>query len=378
MTSSAHDRMLADRYEIAELLGTGGVAEVRRARDTRLHRDVAVKLFRAGSELSHERRFANEVKTLAALSHPGLVRVHDAGTADGAPFVVLQLIDGPTLRERLTDGPLAVDDVRHLGTQLANALAYVHARDVVHRDIKPSNILLDRHGNAHLADFGLARLIGSTRLTRTDQVVGTAAYLAPEQVRGDEFGQAVDIYALGLVLLECLTGHREYEGSEIEAAVARLHRQPFIPEGLPPDLERLLMLMTSLSARRRPSAAECARVLRDPDRPITHVVPPARPRRTTRLLAASAAATVMAAAGVAFAVLSPSPPSESAPAQTTTAPPPASTTDAPAPTTDSPRTQTPAPVLVAEVSPHHEEPAKKPEHGKPAPPAKGKGHPGKG
>ncbi|WP_329791122.1 serine/threonine-protein kinase [Lentzea sp. DG1S-22] len=378
MTSSAHDRRLADRYEIAELLGTGGVAEVRRARDTRLHRDVAVKLFRAGSELSQERRFANEVKTLAALSHPGLVRVHDAGTADGAPFVVLQLIDGPTLRERLADGPLAVDDVRHLGAQLANALAYVHARDVVHRDIKPSNILLDRHGNAHLADFGLARLIGSTRLTRTDQVVGTAAYLAPEQVRGDEFGQPVDIYALGLVLLECLTGHREYEGSEIEAAVARLHRQPFIPEGLPPDFERLLMLMTSLSPRRRPSAAECARVLRDPDRPITHVLPPARPRRTTRVLAASAAATVMAAAGVAFAVLSPSPPGESAPAQTTTAPPPTSTTAAPAPATASPRTQTPAPVLVAEVSPHREEPAKKPAHDKPVPPAKGKGHPGKG
>ncbi len=316
MSVSAHERLLADRYELDDLLGSGGMAEVRRAWDTRLHRHVAVKLFRAGSDVNDEARFDNEIKTLAALSHPGLVQVHDAGTTAGTPFVVLQMVEGQTLFQRIANGPLEVDEVRRLGAELADALAYVHAKGVVHRDIKPSNILLDHDGNAHLADFGLATLVDATRLTRPDQLVGTAAYLSPEQVRGEELTCAVDVYALGLVLLECLTGRREYRGSEVEAAVARLHRRPDIPRELPADLRRLLTLMTSLSFRRRPTAAECARALRHVG--STKVALPPQSQRPVRMLvAAGAFALVATTAGVTAALNSSSAPAESAPPATT-------------------------------------------------------------
>jgi eukaryotic-like serine/threonine-protein kinase len=253
--------LLAGRYRLDKLIGTGGMGDVHRAWDTRLSRFVAVKLFRSTLDPTAARRFDSEVQTLAGLSHPALVSVYDAGTSETTPFVVLQLVEGRTLHDRIGDGPLTPEQVRELGARLADALAYVHTHDVVHRDIKPSNILLDTEDTAYLADFGLARLTGATRLTSTGELMGTAAYLAPEQVRGKHLGHPVDIYALGLVLLECLTGYREYEGSEVESAVARLHRQPDIPRTLPADLVRLLTRMTALSPWRRPTALHCARVL---------------------------------------------------------------------------------------------------------------------
>ncbi|HEX6347125.1 serine/threonine-protein kinase [Umezawaea sp.] len=263
MSLPTRGELLADRYRLEGLLGTGGMGDVHRAWDTRLRRFVAVKLFRAALDATLVRRFDSEVKTLAALSHPGLVSVYDAGTDGDAPFLVLQLVDGRTLHNRVGDGPLSPDEVRVIGAALADALAYVHAHDVVHRDVKPSNILLDADDNAYLADFGLARLTGATRLTSTGELMGTAAYLAPEQVRGKNLGFPVDVYALGLVLLECLTGYREYEGTEVEAAIARLHRPPDIPGELPADLVRLLTRMTALTPHRRPTALQCARALRN-------------------------------------------------------------------------------------------------------------------
>ena len=212
-------RLLANRYRVGELLGSGGMAEVRRGRDTLLARDVAIKLFQPGHDPADAQRFDNEIRTLARLSHPGLVAVYDADPDGETPYMVLELVEGRTLRGRLADGPMSVEDVRRLGAALADALAHVHAHGFVHRDVKPSNILLGADDVPRLADFGLARLTDSARLTRADQVVGTAAYLAPEQVRGAEITPAVDVYALGLVLLECLTGRREYEGAEIEGEV---------------------------------------------------------------------------------------------------------------------------------------------------------------
>ncbi|RDI34428.1 serine/threonine-protein kinase [Lentzea flaviverrucosa] len=350
MSVSAQDRLLSGRYEVGELLGAGGMADVYRAWDTRLRRHVAVKLFRPGSDTADDKRFENEIRTLASLSHPGLVHVHDAATDDDSPFVVLQLVEGRTLRDRIVDGPLPVEEGRRLGAELADALAYVHAHGVVHRDIKPSNVLLDHHDRPHLADFGLARLIGATRLTRADQLVGTAAYLAPEQVRGEEIHHAVDIYALGLVLLECLTGQREYQGSEIEAAVARLHRQPAIPDELPEDLRRLLTLMTSLSPRRRPTAAQCAHALQHPDEVPTVVGSPVRPGRPVRLLAASAVLVALTTAGITTVLLNQAPPAESAPPASTSAEPPASTT------TSVPAVSTPQPTMAPVVVPAQAEP----------------------
>ncbi|MCP2246020.1 serine/threonine-protein kinase [Lentzea aerocolonigenes] len=338
--------LLADRYRLGEVLGTGGVAEVRRARDTVLARDVAIKLFRKGRDLADARRFDNEIRTLAGLSHPGLVTVYDADTTGETPFMVLELVEGRTLRDRLDRGPMRVEDVRRLGAALADALAHVHDQGLVHRDVKPSNILLGEDDVPRLADFGLVRLVDGARVTRADQVVGTAAYLAPEQVRGGEITPAVDVYALGLVLLECLTGHREYEGAEIEAAVARLHRPPVVPDDLPFGVARLLTLMTSLSAARRPTARECAKALLAADT-RTFVVP----RRSRGLLAAASAAVLIAAAGTGILAQNHAAPAESAP-PATTAPvstQPSTTVQAPAPVVQQPVAETtvqPAPVQV--------------------------------
>ncbi|SDI95142.1 Serine/threonine protein kinase [Lentzea albidocapillata subsp. violacea] len=288
--------LLADRYRLGEVLGTGGVAQVRRARDVLLARDVAVKLFRPGEDLSDARRIDNEICALAGLSHPGLVTVYDADPGGETPYLVLELIEGRTLRERVEDGPMAVEDVRRLGAALADALAHVHARGFIHRDIKPSNVLLDDDEIPRLADFGLVSMAGGAGLTRTGQVVGTAAYLAPEQVRGQEVTAAADVYALGLVLLECLTGHREYQGTGVEAAVARLHRPPVVPDHLPFDLVRLLSRMTALTVARRPTARECAEALGSPvAEPPTVVV--ARPPRARGLLAAASAVALISAIG---------------------------------------------------------------------------------
>lgn len=333
-------RLLANRYRVGELLGSGGMAEVRRGRDTLLARDVAIKLFQPGHDPADAQRFDNEIRTLAGLSHPGLVAVYDADPDGETPYMVLELVEGRTLRGRLADGPMGVEDVRRLGAALADALAHVHAHGFVHRDVKPSNILLGEDDVPRLADFGLARLTDSARLTRADQVVGTAAYLAPEQVRGAEITPAVDVYALGLVLLECLTGHREYGGAEIEAAVARLHRAPEVPDGLPSDLKRLLILMTSLSVARRPTASECARALLATD-PPTLVAP--RPRRSYGLVAS--AAVLLAAVGTGLvAHRDHVTPAESAPPATTAPAVPTSTQQRTAEWTPAPVVQTQPPV----------------------------------
>jgi serine/threonine protein kinase len=334
--------LLADRYRLGELLGTGGVAEVRRARDTVLARDVAIKLFRKGRDLADARRFDNEIRTLAGLSHPGLVTVYDADTTGETPFMVLELVEGRTLRDRLDLGPMHVEDVRRLGAALADALAHVHDQGLVHRDVKPSNILLGEDDVPRLADFGLVRLVDSARVTRADQVVGTAAYLAPEQVRGGEITPAVDVYALGLVLLECLSGHREYEGAEIEAAVARLHRPPVVPDDLPFGFKRLLTLMTALSPARRPTARECATALLATETATLVAAPPSG--RSRGLLAAAAAAVVIAAAGTGILAQNRAAPAESAPPATTA---PISTQPSTAVQT---QTQTPAPVAQQPVA----------------------------
>jgi serine/threonine protein kinase len=311
--------LLDGRYRLEGLLGSGGMGEVHRAWDTHLRRYVALKMFPATTvDTTARQRFDTEIHLMAQLSHPNLVSVYDAGDSDTLSFVALQLIDGPTLREHLAAGPLDPGQTRALGADLCDALTHVHSHGVMHRDVKPSNILLDPEGTPYLADFGLARLTGSTRLTKCDEMVGTAAYLAPEQVRGDDVGPPADIYALGLVLLECLTGMREYDGNEIEAAVARLHRPPLVPPTLPADLGRLLTLMTSLTPRRRPTAAQCAEVLRGAEppavsEPTTVIAAPVRPPRTAARFLVAAAIGALAVTGVTLAALNGSQPAVSEP-----------------------------------------------------------------
>ena len=237
------------------------MAQVRSATDTVLGRTVAVKIFRDDLDEDSAIRARNEMQTLASLSHPHLVAVHDAGTFDeGQPYLVMELVDGPTLAASCLDGSLTQKQLRLIGAELADALAYVHGRGVVHRDVKPANILLSPSG-VKLADFGIARIVDSARHTGTGLTVGTAPYLAPEQVMGAPVGPEADVYALGLVLLECLTGRREYTGSAVETAMARLHRQPEIPDDLPLPWPSLLRAMTARQPTHRPTAAEVAETL---------------------------------------------------------------------------------------------------------------------
>ncbi|MER7111767.1 serine/threonine-protein kinase [Streptomyces sp. NPDC000229] len=254
--------VVAGRYRLDDLLGRGGAADVYEALDLRLRRPVAVKFFRPEGEAQAEERFTDEGRLLAQLQHPGLVTVYDSGQEDGRPYLVMQLIKGTTLGRRIAVAPMTPAEVSRIGSALASALAHVHAAGVVHRDVKPSNILLDETGAPHLTDFGISRLLDNTTThTATGALVGTAAYMAPEQVLGRGAGPAADIYSLGLVLLESLKGELEYGGAPLEAAIARLHRPPVIPPGLPGDLVELLEAMTDPDEHSRPDAHACLRAL---------------------------------------------------------------------------------------------------------------------
>ncbi|HEY3610329.1 MAG TPA: protein kinase [Pseudonocardiaceae bacterium] len=257
---ASSDAVVADRYRLGAPLGQGAMANVYRAVDLRLNRDVAIKLFHPGQDATVRIRFGAEAQALARLSHPGLVGIYDAGVDDDdRPYLVMDLVDGESLRDRLLAGPLAAPEAMALGARLAAALAHVHANDVVHRDVKPSNIVLDAQALPHLADFGIALLLDAARMTGSNEILGTAAYLAPEQILGDPVGASADVYSLGLVLLECLTGELEYPGvSKVESALARLHRPPRVPADVPPALATLLTAMTARCPADRPTAAECA------------------------------------------------------------------------------------------------------------------------
>jgi serine/threonine protein kinase len=239
------------------------MAEVYEANDGVLGRRVAVKVFRGETDIATSRaRQQLEIQALARLQHPNIVAVFDAGTDAGVSFLVMQLIDGVTLAERRCASALAPAETARVGRAVADALVHVHSLGMVHRDIKPGNIMCGANGTVFLTDFGIVRLIGRTRLTQHG-TIGTVSYLAPEQVRGEDVGTEADIYALGLVLLECLTGAPEYPGSLAESAVARLSRPPRVPPTVPHSWAGLLTGMTADDPVARPSAREVARILRD-------------------------------------------------------------------------------------------------------------------
>ncbi len=253
--------LVADRYLVQGRLARGGMAEVFAAHDQRLARDVALKVLR-GAAGTDRARFDAEVRLLASLQHPHLVRVFDAGVQGDDPFLVLELAEGPNLAQLLAAGPLPEDRRRSLGRDVAAALAHVHAAGVVHRDVKPANVLTGADGRWLLADFGIARLVDATRLTATGAAVGTPAYLAPEQLTGEAATSAVDVYALGLTLLEAVTGRRAFPGDGPEAAMARLTQDPDV-SAAPAEWQGLLVAMTARDPAARPSAAEVARRLGD-------------------------------------------------------------------------------------------------------------------
>jgi serine/threonine protein kinase len=265
--------VLGGRYRLGEVIGRGGMASVYTARDENLGRDVALKLFAPQSTDADElKRQEAEIELLATLNHPSLVTLFDAGIdsrvpEEPRPFLTMELVEGQDLRTRIRHSPVPLDELAVIGAGVADALAYIHNLGIIHRDIKPANILLVqvRPGEPlrpKLTDFGIARIIDGTRLTATGTMVGTAAYLSPEQARGTDLGPASDIYSLGLVLLECIKGAVEYPGGAIESAVARLHRSPEIPGNVPAEWSRLITSMTALNPLDRPTAADLETALR--------------------------------------------------------------------------------------------------------------------
>jgi eukaryotic-like serine/threonine-protein kinase len=301
--------LLGGRYHVLDCLGRGGMAEVFRAHDDLLNRDVAVKVFKtvmdADGSTNGDARRELELQSLAQLNHPNLITLYDGSVAgDGPSYLVLELVDGPDLASRLKDGPLPEPQARELGAQIADALGYVHAHGMVHRDVKPANILLGRDDaqtlpggmRARLSDFGIVRMIGSPQMTSADLTVGTAYYIAPEQARGSSVGPAADVYALGLVLLEAMTGVRAFDGPMHEALAARLAVAPSIPARLPEPWPGLLAAMTALDPADRPEAAAVAQQLRFGTTGAVAPVPAHPAAQTAHIGALAPAATAATAA----------------------------------------------------------------------------------
>jgi eukaryotic-like serine/threonine-protein kinase len=261
------------RYRLGDIIASGGMAEVYRAHDKFLGRDVAVKVFRASAtaEIDFQRQ-KDEVDVLARLSHPNLVTLFDAAVDRSDPnstriYYVMELVEGTDLKRRLDTGPMVPRQIAQVGYSAAVALEYVHSRGIVHRDVKPANILLTLNADgtrvtARLSDFGVAS-IGPARPIDDDEVVtGTVAYLSPEQARGEEVGPATDVYALGLVLLQCFTRTLAFPGPPQHSAMSRLLEDPDIPDAVPSKWVPLLSAMTAREASDRPDIHDVAQALR--------------------------------------------------------------------------------------------------------------------
>jgi serine/threonine-protein kinase len=253
--------LLAGRYRLESQIAAGGVGEVWRAEDVVLTRPVAVKLLRAEFAGHAETlvRFRAEARHAGALSHPAIARVYDYG--DPVPphpaFLVMELVDGPSLAAVLAAGPLDADQTMDVVAQVATGLQAAHAAALVHRDIKPANLLIAADGQVKITDFGIAHVAGSVPVTSTGTVMGTPAYLAPERVSGASATPATDLYSLGVVAYECLAGAPPFTGKPLEVAVA--HRDlplPPFPRPVPAEVARLVAELTAKDPAARPASAQ--------------------------------------------------------------------------------------------------------------------------
>jgi eukaryotic-like serine/threonine-protein kinase len=241
--------LLGNRYRLGERIAAGGMGSVYRAVDETLGRQVAVKALRG--ELADDptflERFRREARAAAGLSHPGVAAIYDYGEVDGQPFIVMELVEGENLAERVAaGGPLPWQEAFAIGEQVAAALAAAHDHGLVHRDVKPANIMLARDGHAKVTDFGIAQAAQAATLTRTGMVLGSANYVAPEQAKGGHVGPAADVYSLGCVLFEAVTGETPYHGGNA-VAIATQHVSAPVPDprehrpDLPPEAAALIM-----------------------------------------------------------------------------------------------------------------------------------------
>src|SRR5438128_1871171 len=242
------------RYEVRALLGAGGMGEVYLAYDRDLEREIAIKVLRDGSEEGSDRirRFEQEAKAASALHHPNIAHVYEIGSQDNFHFIAMELVRGETLRERIARGPLPIDDVLDLGTQIAAAIGAAHKSEVIHRDIKPENVVIMPDGYTKVLDFGLAKLreirgddAATLLKTKPGVAMGTISYMAPEQLVGADVTPAADVFSLGVVLYEMLAGHRPFEGptaTEVVSAILSKAPRPVhdVRGDVPPKLEAVI------------------------------------------------------------------------------------------------------------------------------------------
>jgi eukaryotic-like serine/threonine-protein kinase len=258
--------VLDNRYVVSSLLGGGGMGKVFLARDQVLDRDVALKVLRNQYAQDEEFiwRFEREAKAAASLNYPNIIQVYDRGTAaDGTYYIAMEYVGGGTLKDRILKvGPTEAAEAVHLATQVADALGVAHARGMVHRDIKPQNVLLTADGDAKVAEFGIARAASETTVSNSSLVLGTAKYMSPEQAAGDPVGPASDLYSLGVVFYEMLTGEVPFEAdSEVDVAMKHVTEPPRPPKEKNPSVPEALncvamKLLEKKPEDRYPGAAE--------------------------------------------------------------------------------------------------------------------------
>ena len=251
--------VLSGRYALDEPIGAGGYCEVWRATDTVLTRPVAVKLLHPGYARQGEAlaRFKAEARHAGALSHENIARVYDYGEpADGQSYLVMELVDGPSLADVLARGPLSAERTMDIVAQVAAGLQAAHAAGLIHRDIKPANILFAPGGAVRITDFGIAHAVGSAPVTSTGIVMGTPGYIAPERVAGAQAGPASDLYALGVVAYECLAGSPPFSGGALDVAIAHRDRPlPPLPASVPAEVVAFVMMLTAKDPAWRPGSA---------------------------------------------------------------------------------------------------------------------------
>ena len=302
------DEVVAGRYRLLTPLGRGAMSAVWEAEDEELGRRVAVKMLGPAAD---RQRFEREARAAAGLSHPNIVSLYDYGEDRGQPYMVLELLPGGSLEDLLASGrPLADADARRVAVDVAAGLAHAHARGLVHRDLKPANILFDAERRAKIADFGIVRVGGGGTLTEAGTVLGTAAYLSPEQATGDPATPASDVYSFGVVVFRMLTGRLPFVSSNA-MEIVRMHKEVAAPQvaSLRPDAPQSLARLADAAlakspAVRPPDGAALLLELRGQAAETTQVLrPPARaPRRRPRAFVVVALAAALLAAGAAVAV----------------------------------------------------------------------------
>lgn len=267
-------RILDQRYELEELIGGGGMADVYKAKDRLLNRPVAVKILHEQFKQDKEfiDKFQREAQAAARLSHPNIVNIYDVGVADGDHYIVMEYVPGRTLKDRIRqEGHLSVSESLRVAREIAEALAHAHANNLVHCDIKPHNILMMADGHAKVADFGIARAVTESTMTYSGNVVGSVHYFSPEQAKGTMITPKSDVYSLGVVLYEMLTGKLPFTGDNpVSIAVKHLQEEPVpvrqIDPSIPPVVEAIVSKAMSKDPAMRPTSAELVQDIRQAER----------------------------------------------------------------------------------------------------------------